>query len=216
MNTFQQPQKNKGLALVTGLLLLLVITLIGVSSMRDNVLQERMSRNTIDRAQAFEAAEAALKVGERWVENFTGNTILAVIGIAASDNCSSSVTGTTLVCSPAQYPQTPSATPSATERWENTALWDDSTRHNTYGITDNPTNAKYIIEFLGYLPRIDSASFNRRRSSACSASVSGSTVADRTIWPFCAADDATFRITAIGYGGADGVSRVMLQSVYTK
>lgn len=57
----------RGAALVVGLLILLVITIIGLSSMRSTLLEERMAGNLRDRARAFEAAEAALRAAEGWL-----------------------------------------------------------------------------------------------------------------------------------------------------
>jgi type IV pilus assembly protein PilX len=50
--------------LVVGLIILVVLTLIGVQGMRTNVAQERMAANMKERNMAFQAAEAALRVGE--------------------------------------------------------------------------------------------------------------------------------------------------------
>lgn len=56
--------RQKGAALVVALVLLLVITILGLSSMRGTSLQERMSANLRDRGLAFQAAEAALREAE--------------------------------------------------------------------------------------------------------------------------------------------------------
>jgi type IV pilus assembly protein PilX len=56
--------KQRGVALMVGLVLLLVLTLIGVSAMRSAVLEERMTGNTQDLQIAFQFAEAALREGE--------------------------------------------------------------------------------------------------------------------------------------------------------
>lgn len=53
-----------GVALVIVLILLLVMTVLGVASIRGTVLEERMSGNMYDRSLAFQAAEAALREGE--------------------------------------------------------------------------------------------------------------------------------------------------------
>lgn len=52
------------MALVIVLVLLLVMTVMGISSMRGALLEERMSGNLYDRAIMFQAAEAALREGE--------------------------------------------------------------------------------------------------------------------------------------------------------
>lgn len=55
---------QSGVALVVGLVLLLVLTLYGVTAMRSAMLEERMTNNTQDLQIAFQYAEAALREGE--------------------------------------------------------------------------------------------------------------------------------------------------------
>ncbi|MBA4215502.1 MAG: hypothetical protein C0449_20740 [Polaromonas sp.] len=57
--------RQSGAVLVIGLILLVVLTLLGVQGMRTNVAQERMAFNVRERNLAFQAAEAALRAGER-------------------------------------------------------------------------------------------------------------------------------------------------------
>jgi type IV pilus assembly protein PilX len=56
--------REQGAVLVVGLIILIVLTLLGVQAMRSNVSQERMASNMRERNVAFQAAEAALRVGE--------------------------------------------------------------------------------------------------------------------------------------------------------
>jgi len=53
-----------GSALIISLVFLLLLTMIGVASIQDSTLQERMAGNERDRNLAFQAAEAALRAGE--------------------------------------------------------------------------------------------------------------------------------------------------------
>ena len=55
---------QSGVALIASLVILLIITLFGLSSMRSAGLQERMSGNQYDKNLVLEAAEAALREGE--------------------------------------------------------------------------------------------------------------------------------------------------------
>ncbi|AJE14262.1 MAG: PilX N-terminal domain-containing pilus assembly protein [Pseudomonadota bacterium] len=55
---------QSGSALIISLIFLLVLTMIGVASIQDSTLQERMAGNERDRNIAFQAAEAALRAGE--------------------------------------------------------------------------------------------------------------------------------------------------------
>jgi len=57
-------RSQQGVALVIALVLLVTITLLGLSSMRNTGLQERMSANLFDRSLAFQASETALRDAE--------------------------------------------------------------------------------------------------------------------------------------------------------
>lgn len=57
-------RSQHGVALLVVLLLLLVMTLLGLASLRGTLLEERMSASVFDRALMFQAAEAALRQGE--------------------------------------------------------------------------------------------------------------------------------------------------------
>ncbi len=54
-----------GAALIISMILLLVMTLIGVTAMQSTVLEEKMAGNFRDRDVAFQAAEAALRYAEQ-------------------------------------------------------------------------------------------------------------------------------------------------------
>lgn len=56
---------QRGSALIISLLILVVLTMIGLSTMGGAGLQERMAGNSRDLSLAFQAAEAALREGER-------------------------------------------------------------------------------------------------------------------------------------------------------
>ncbi len=57
-------KKQQGAVLIVGLIMLLVMTLIGLSAMRSTILEEKMAGNYRDSNIAFQVAEAALRDGE--------------------------------------------------------------------------------------------------------------------------------------------------------
>jgi len=57
-----------GAALIVSLMLLIVLTLLGLSGMQSTIMQERMSNNVRDKGTAFQAAESAIRTGEDWVK----------------------------------------------------------------------------------------------------------------------------------------------------
>ncbi len=58
------PGRQSGVALFISLVLLLVLTIVGVSSVQTTSLEVRMTRNEHDTMLAFQAAESALEDGE--------------------------------------------------------------------------------------------------------------------------------------------------------
>ncbi|MEM7217897.1 MAG: PilX N-terminal domain-containing pilus assembly protein [Pseudomonadota bacterium] len=60
-------RKQQGIALFISLVLLLVLTIVGVSSVQSTSLEERMARNAHDSVLAFQAAESALRQAETWL-----------------------------------------------------------------------------------------------------------------------------------------------------
>lgn len=54
-----------GMSLVVVLMFLVMLTLVGATSMQSASVEERMASNSRDRAIAFEAAEVALRIGEK-------------------------------------------------------------------------------------------------------------------------------------------------------
>jgi type IV pilus assembly protein PilX len=56
--------KQRGSVLIVALVLLLVLTLLGISGIETTMMQERMAGNTQELMSAFQAAEAGLRDGE--------------------------------------------------------------------------------------------------------------------------------------------------------
>jgi type IV pilus assembly protein PilX len=59
---------QRGMALLVSLVFLLLLTLIGISSMQNATLQEKMAGSVGLRNQSFQSAEALLRVGESAVQ----------------------------------------------------------------------------------------------------------------------------------------------------
>ncbi|ADE14083.1 Tfp pilus assembly protein PilX-like protein [Nitrosococcus halophilus Nc 4] len=58
---------QQGATLIISLLILLVLSLIGVTAVQTTALEEKMAGNMRDQNLAFQAAEAALRAGEDWL-----------------------------------------------------------------------------------------------------------------------------------------------------
>lgn len=120
--------RQRGAALVVVLILLLVMTLLGLASLRGTMLEERMSGSLYDRNLSFQGAEAALREAEARI---------AAGGLAfpTTATCNDGLCGT------------PTAT--STERWRDAAFTGWRTTTGTYEKTATP---QYIIEYMGIAP----------------------------------------------------------------
>ena len=136
--------KQKGAVLIISLVLLLVMTLLGLSSMQSTSLEERMAGNERHANVAFQAAEAALRAGEGWLNGQNS---------APDDAADGSSTVWTL-----DAPELMPATPSSSDPWWKE--WDD-TGWATYGtvytgtlslasdINLNNARPRFVIEQIG-------------------------------------------------------------------
>ncbi|HHM04226.1 MAG TPA: hypothetical protein ENJ19_00600 [Gammaproteobacteria bacterium] len=67
------PTAQRGSVLIVSLLILIVMSLIGLTAARTSTMEERMAGNSRDRGLAFEASETALRDAEAYL-----NTIVAI------------------------------------------------------------------------------------------------------------------------------------------
>ncbi len=77
--TFSQV-RQRGAVLITSLVILLILTLLGVSAMSTSSLEEMMAGNLRDQNLSFQAAEAALRDGERYISSWSGEPLATSTG----------------------------------------------------------------------------------------------------------------------------------------
>ena len=63
-----QPVRQTGVVLVVALVMLLLITIVGVSAVKTLTLEERMTSNSIDRNTVFQTTEWGLSLAEQVAE----------------------------------------------------------------------------------------------------------------------------------------------------
>jgi len=84
-------KKQSGVVLVISLVMLLLLTLIGLTGMQTTTLEEKMAGNSKDRNIAFQAAESTLAVAEAFIlanASPTTTTSLACLNtVPAVDSC---------------------------------------------------------------------------------------------------------------------------------
>lgn len=66
---FMSKHSQQGAVLIVGLVMLLLMTIVGLSAVKGSNLQELMVGNLRDRQLAFQAAEAGLRIGEDTVND---------------------------------------------------------------------------------------------------------------------------------------------------
>ena len=62
-------QYQSGSVLIISLIVMLVLTILGVSGMKSAVLEEKMAGNVRDKQLAFQAAEATLREAEKYIDD---------------------------------------------------------------------------------------------------------------------------------------------------
>ncbi len=80
-------KRQIGASLIISLMLLIVLTLLGLSGMQSTIMQERMSSNVRDKGLAFQAAESAARGGEDWVKSQSISKLKALDGGSCSAPC---------------------------------------------------------------------------------------------------------------------------------
>ena len=62
-------RQQNGSVLIISLIVMLVLTILGVSGMKSSVLEEKMAGNVRDKQLAFQAAEATLREAEKYIDS---------------------------------------------------------------------------------------------------------------------------------------------------
>lgn len=75
--------RQRGIALATALILLIVVTLVGMAAVRGTIMQQKISNNYFDRQLAFQTTEATLREAENAVQ-------AAAAGAGSYRDCSTS------------------------------------------------------------------------------------------------------------------------------
>lgn len=184
-------KNQQGAVLIVSLIMLLIMTLIGVSSMQTSTLQERMAANDKQKFLSQLAAESALKQAEDYLEaqNFTNTEQLENIFIGETGHYSLRRISATV--SEFLVPNTFNV--------DDPTEWLDGINANSI-VADTVNTAgmarapRYIIEFLG----------SEEPGANNSATEIPQTA--RPPKPFF------FRITAIGWAGDENIFTVLESS----
>ena len=187
---------QRGATLIVSLVLLLIVTLIGISGMETAVVEEKMSGSYRDHKIGFESAEQALLEGERFI-GATAFTFTDYTSTCTNGLCFKGVWNSfdpNAACMLNGF---------GTDVWvktDSSNIWESNNTRVVGSKLDGVSLApEYIVEFL------------------CHAPISQ----NPPIPPYVAGSGweshygLLFRITALGTGGTNN-ARVMLQSTYLK
>ncbi|MDO9612492.1 MAG: PilX N-terminal domain-containing pilus assembly protein [Serpentinimonas sp.] len=138
------PHRERGVVLLVALVMLLLVTVLGLASVRMLTLEERMAANSFDRNLAFQAAETALREGEALAElqllaaNGPNAGFSSVAMVCNSLNNGACAGG---LCSPPRGDCTAA-------RWEDSAFagWRNATAAASPLATGRP---QFFVEHLG-------------------------------------------------------------------
>ena len=163
-------KRQSGAALITGLIFLVVLSMIGVTAARMSTLEERMSGNMRDRSIAMQAAELTLRDAERDVSNSVSASSRSIVGITSFvADCGASTTSTieddglcyngpngyaTAIWNDANWTDTPSATDPASVPYGlfTTRAAGDDESDSTKAIPIVSAQPRYIIEGIRKTP----------------------------------------------------------------
>lgn len=121
MKNFSPVRNQKGAVLIIGLLIMVILSILGITTMQSSTLQERMAGNFEQRDVAFELAEAALRDGEAWL--------------------SAQVVMPSFSGSSARYQADSSL-------WNTDTTWDNAITYAGGGIGNEYTLPLYYLEFM--------------------------------------------------------------------
>jgi type IV pilus assembly protein PilX len=93
------PRVARGMALVTSLLLLLIITLLALSMFRSFGIQGRIAGNTREKQRALHAAEATQQYAEYWLSAGNGSTTNDTVCNSTANNLINANQGQGQICS---------------------------------------------------------------------------------------------------------------------
>lgn len=122
------------MALFVSLVMLLILTVLGISSVQSTSMQERMARNAMDANLAFQAAESAIRDAEVFME-----------GLSDLDDFPLDSANAAAAAANGYYVQ---VDPDQSEVWETVDWTGALVRTAESSVPGVVTQPKYVVEFL--------------------------------------------------------------------
>ncbi len=195
-SNLQYYHQEQGIALVVALLFLVVLSMLALTAIRTNIIEEKLAGNSRDWTLAFEAAEAALREGEKDVQSGT-----RFIGETGFDtNC---ITSTSGLCRPQE---------------DGTAIWQDLEQAGNTGWLYGANVGPSIAYGTYASPNTSIASVSKQPRYIIEVlTEKGSSLVQKGYGS--QGNHYVYRITARGFGASvdasgNPIARVTLQSTY--
>lgn len=211
--------QQRGAVLILALLMMLVMTVLGVSGVGNSILEERMSGNYRQSQSSFQSAEFALKVAENWINTNVRRDNLSTwfdasnAAVSRTGLYSQMLEDADRICA-----GTAGCTfdPRVIDEWCNGAGCPLQNNFVTLGTNDLATGLlpavdatqtafqpQFVIEYLGQYSEASEES-----------SVDGG-IESFTPTSFGGGDVFTFKITVIGWGRLENVRTVLMSSYHS-
>ncbi len=190
---------QRGIVLIVAMIMLVIMSILGISSVRNIALEERMSAASHDRNIALQAAEAALLAGEQDARKKTNLTVDPDVEFGAGACAPVIVNG--YVATPIRACASDWMTDSSLMNWATQSRKLDKSSVNLGTLAGD--NTRYLIEFRG--TQVCKAKAGESAPTDCEKNNSD---------PFCNCN--LFRITAMSNpGNSNDRASVMLQTLLT-
>lgn len=204
MNTSRFPGSSRyqrGAALIVGLIMLLLLTLIGVAGMRDTLLQEKMAGSMRDREVALQAAESALRAAETELGALTEPTFGNSGGMYDLNTGAGSVAMTRKIAGAAVAEK---------DFWNRDSVWTAANSvEYPFTLADVVEQPRYVIEKLANNMSENKSLYTSGSDAGFVKDITaGTEVPTIELYP-------DYRVTARGYGTTDGTT-VILQSTFRR
>lgn len=163
---------QRGAVLLVSLIMLVILTLVGIASIKGLTINQKMASNFREHDVVFQAAESALLKGERSAADYNASFNVLHFQASCSGNNCFTTTCKEGFCFNGTYPCSTDANcdpiskksklkadvctsgaPAGGPLWESD-VWTDSARHVAYSVdvAGLTVNTKYIVEFMCYTP----------------------------------------------------------------
>ena len=137
--------KQQGATLAIALLMLLILSIMGISAIQSTHLQEKMSSNLMNKSLSFAAAESALTAGEQWILTLSSEpSVSPTCGVS---QCVRDVFSNILLN---EQPE---------------SFWNTQATPYTQTLVDISTPPRYVIEFIQFIPDDATIGSSTKKSS---------------------------------------------------